>query len=462
MAYGIGGLSQWLPAHGGRSLTLLADAAVADTEVVARVQECAVWAGRSVERVVLTGPGSLEKVAELAGRLHGSELVVAVGGGTLLDQAKLAVLLASDPAVRDRLSVRHRSGLILLSAESVPRIPLVTVPTTVGTGSECSGAICLGTDQGKRLVLGNGLQPAVAVLDPVATRTLPVELLTEGILEVLFRTAGMYVGDHQELPTEDAFVLTLVERLVQLATELEDVRAGCATPGDRLRLEIAKLSGLSHSQWLNLDRDPCACKGWYLANELSTGLGLRKMTAAAALLPPLWERIAKADPRWGSAERLHRLWQVVASARKAPLPTGPADGIAALMDAWQVERGIDATPERIEEIAQATTRAWGDGLPTLGALTLSDVRQVMSAAIHTPAAAPGSPRPGATAGHRLPLASADGCTRNRNEERRLGHADRQDRGAGTGSSGDGVARADDGGARGAGRTVRLERPGELC
>jgi NADP-dependent alcohol dehydrogenase len=385
VAYGIAGLAKWLPLRPGSSMTILADAAVADVEVVTRVEECATWAGRGVERVVLSAPGTLENVTALADRLRDSELVVAVGGGSLMDQAKLAVLLASDPAVLDRLSVRHRSGLVLLSAASDPRIPLVTVPTTVGTGSELSGAVCLGTAQGKRLVLGNGLQPEVAVLDPVATRTLPVDLLAEGVLEVLFRVAGMYAGDHQELPTEDAFALALVDRLVRLGSELEEARQAGVAPGDRLRLEIAKLSGTSHNPWLNLGRDPCACKGWYLANELSTGLGLRKMTAAAALLPPLWRRIAAPDPRWGSARRLERLWQVVRSARAA-LPADPVDGIGALMDAWQVGRGIDTTSGRIEEIARATTLAWGDGLPTLGALTLADVRQVMAEAVRTPAA----------------------------------------------------------------------------
>lgn len=383
VAYGIAGLAKWLPLRAGSGLTILADAAVADTEVVSRVEECAAFAGRRVERVVLSGPGTLENVAALADRLRASELVVAVGGGTLLDRAKLAVLLAGDPAVLDRLCVRHRSGLVLLSAASDPGIPLVTVPTTVGTGSELSGAVCLGTAQGKRLVLGNGLQPEVAVLDPVATRTLPVDLLAEGVLEVFFRVAGMFAGDHQELPTEDTFALALLDRLVRVGGELEEARRTGAAPGDRLRLEIAKLSGTSHNPWLNLGRDPCACKGWYLANELSTGLGLRKMTAAAALLPPLWRRITAPDPRWGSARRLERLWQVVRSARPA-LPADPADGVDALMDAWRIERGITATSGRIDEIARSTTLAWGDGLPTLGALTLADVRQVMTEAVRTP------------------------------------------------------------------------------
>lgn len=384
VAYGIGGLAKWLPLHQGRTVTLLADPAVADSEAVDQVSACAAWAGRSVERLVPHGPGTLESVTALAERLRDSELVVAVGGGTLLDQAKLAALMSASPVVRDRLAVRQRSGLVLLPAEAEPRIPVVTVPTTVGTGSELSGGVCLAGPRGKRLVLGNGLQPDVAVLDPVATRTLPVELLAEGVLEVFFRVAGMYVGDPQDLPSEDAFALTLVRRLVALGAELAAVRQAGHLPGDPLRLEIAKLSGISHSAWFNLGRDPCACKGWYLANELSTGLGLRKMTAAAAVLPPLWQRIAEGDARWGSARRLRQLWEAVTSGHRPPLPDDPVEGVADLMDAWRIERGVDATAERTDRIARATMRAWGDGLPTLGALTLADVRRVLTEAVGRP------------------------------------------------------------------------------
>ncbi|GGQ30556.1 daptide-type RiPP biosynthesis dehydogenase [Streptomyces mutabilis] len=384
VAYGIRGLAKWLPLQAGRTLTLLADPAVADSEAVDQVSANAAWAGRSVERLVLNGPGTLESVTELAQRLRHSELVLAVGGGTLLDQAKLAVLMSAAPVVRDRLAVRHRSGLVLLPAEAEPRIPVVTVPTTVGTGSELSGGACLSGPQGKRLVLGNGLQPDVAVLDPVATRTLPAELLAEGVLEVFFRVAGMYVGDPQDLPAEDAFALTLLERLVVLGAELASVRRAGEAPGDSLRLQIAKLSGVSHSQWFNLGRDPCACKGWYLANELSTGLGLRKMTAAAAVLPPLWQRIVDGDDRWGSAHRLRRLWETVNLAHGRELPADPAEGVAELLDGWLIERGIDATVERTDRIARSTMRAWGDGLPTLGALTLADVRHVMAEAVRQP------------------------------------------------------------------------------
>jgi NADP-dependent alcohol dehydrogenase len=384
VVHGIGGLAKWLPHQKGRTLTLLADPAVAESETVDRILACAAWEGRPVQRLVPDGPGTLESVTALAERLRDSELVVAVGGGTLLDQTKLAVLMSSAPVVRDRLAMRGRSGLVLLPAEAEPAVPVVTVPTTVGTGSELSGGACLAGPSGKRLVLGNGLQPDVAVLDPVATRTLPLELLAEGVFEVFFRVAGMYVGDPQDLPSEDAFTLTLIERLTMLGAELASVRRAGETPGDALRLEIAKLSGVSHGPWFNQGRDPCACKGWYLANELSTGLGLRKMTAAAAVLPPLWRRIAEGDVRWGSAPRLRRLWQAVTSVHLPALPADPVEGIESLLDTWLIERGIDASAERTELIARSTLRAWGDGLPTLGALTLADIRRVMDQAVRQP------------------------------------------------------------------------------
>ncbi|WP_143569265.1 daptide-type RiPP biosynthesis dehydogenase [Streptomyces acidiscabies] len=398
VVHGIGGLAKWLSHQKGRTLTLLADPAVAESETVDRIIACAAWADRAVELYVPDGPGTLESVTELAERLRGSELVVAIGGGTLLDQAKLAVLISAAPVVRDRLAARGRSGLVLLPAEAEPAVPVVTVPTTVGTGSELSGGACLAGPQGKRLVLGGGLQPDVAVLDPVATRTLPVELLAEGVFEVFFRVAGMYVGDPQDLPTEDAFTLTLLRRMTELGAELASVRRAGLKPGDALRLEIAKLSGVSHGPWFNAGRDPSACKGWYLANELSTGLGLRKMTAAAAVLPPLWRRIAEGDVHWGSARRLRRLWQAVTSAHSPALPEDPVEGIAALLDAWLIGRDIEASEERTELIARSTLRAWGDGLPTLGALTLTDVRRVLTEAVHR--------LPAAEAVHRLPAAGA--------------------------------------------------------
>ena len=334
------------------------------------------------EVIPLDGPGALESVVELAERLrHGpGRLVAAVGGGSLLDQAKLATALAADPGVLPRLTAPQRSGLLVLPGERARQLPLLAVPTTLGTGAEVSRVACLRTAQGKRLVAGRSLAPELAVLDPLATAGLPAELVVEGVLEALFRVAGVYVGDLHERPVEDALALTVAAQLLVLG-----YRAVSDGPDDQVRGAVARLSALTHSDWLQLDREPYALRGWYIANELSTALGVRKMTAVAALLPTLFRRTAAGDRRLGSAGRLERLWQGLRSAAPRPLPAEPSAGIAALLEHWSVETRLTAPPADLDAIAQRTVRAWGAGLPALGGLTRADVRAVLGEAVRTPA-----------------------------------------------------------------------------
>ncbi|WP_431682770.1 daptide-type RiPP biosynthesis dehydogenase [Kitasatospora sp. KL5] len=361
----------------GTSTVLLVDARLTGSAIASLVSRAL-----PVHEVIpLDGPGRLESVVELADRLRRGpgRLVAAVGGGSLLDQAKLATALAGDPGVLPRLTAPQRSGLLLLPGETARPLPLIAVPTTLGTGAEVSRVACLHTAQGKRLVAGRSLAPELAVLDPLATAGLPAELVVEGVLEALFRVTGVCVGDVQDRPVEDALALTVAAQLLALG-----YRAVDDGPDDRVRGAAARLSALTHSDWLQLDREPFALRGWYIANELSTALGVRKMTAVAALLPTLFRRTAAGDRRLGSAERLGRLWEGLRSAAPRPLPAEPSAGIAALLEHWNVEHRLAAHPADLDAIAQRTVRAWGGGLPALGGLTLGDVRAVLGDAVRAP------------------------------------------------------------------------------
>ncbi|MFF9980365.1 daptide-type RiPP biosynthesis dehydogenase [Streptomyces erythrochromogenes] len=380
--FGADGIAGWLDARPeARHVTVLVDAAVADTPIVSRVRTSVEGPDRDVRVLALDGPGDAESVLALADRLHGSDLVVAVGGGALLDQAKLAALVRDNPAARRRLILPQRSGLVLLPPEIHCGLPVIAVPTTVGTGAELSAAACLVFPQGRRLILGESLRPEVAVLDPLATATLPDELIAEGVLEALFRVVSLYAGDHRDMPTEDALAETLATRLARLGHELRDVRLGGGRSDDRIRLEIAKVSGLTHLGWTYIGRDRYGAKGWYLANELSTALGVRKMTAVAALLEPLWRAIADGDQRLGSARRLSRMWALLRATDPDALPESPAAGIGALTDAWLVGRRISADAARLDTVTARTVRAWGAGLPMLGGLRAADVRGLLDGAV---------------------------------------------------------------------------------
>ncbi|QES48799.1 alcohol dehydrogenase [Streptomyces venezuelae] len=383
MMYGGDELAAWLGTRTERSVTLLLDEGIAGAAIAASVRGQIERAGRTARTVVTGGSGNLTTVTGLARQLADTELVIAVGGGSLLDQAKLAALLAADPGAEDRLRVPQRCGLILLPPAQHRGPRLVAVPTTLGTGSELSAVACLAYPQGKRLVMGGSLRPDAAVIDPEATATLPYALLAEGLLEVLFRIAGQYAGDHRDLPTEDALAEALAVRAVRLGAGLRSADAG-------LRAEIAKISGLSHGGWVLLGRAPYVGKGWYLANELSTGLGLRKMTAVAALLPPLWSAIAAGDTRLGSARRLDRLWRLLRTAvPDAELPEDPGPGIAALIDSWGVGREITADPAELTAVARSSVRAWGAGLPMLDGLRAGDIESLLHRAVPTKTSARG-------------------------------------------------------------------------
>ncbi|NED11921.1 daptide-type RiPP biosynthesis dehydogenase, partial [Streptomyces sp. SID9124] len=301
----------------GRTV-LLVDSGVLDTPVHRRLTE--VLGPRPYESLTLTGAGDLADVLALAARLEGAARVFALGGGALLDRAKLATLAAAGRAVAGRLTVPQRSGLVVLTRVPPRPMPLVAVPTTIGTGSEASAVACLGYADAKRLVMAAELRPEFAVRDPLATGTLPRHLFVEGVLEAFFRLVSPYIGDHADQPGPDARVRAAAVELLRLGYEAVATTrtGGPATTAQRER--AARLSAEIHTRHFHDERDPYAVKGWLVANELSTVLGLRKMTAVAALLPPLWRAVDRGETRLGSGRRLRGLWSAVRAGAGQPLP----------------------------------------------------------------------------------------------------------------------------------------------
>lgn len=92
--------------------------------------------------------------------------VVGFGGGSSLDVAKLAALLAaSGQPLADAYGVGNAIG---------PRLPLVLVPTTSGTGSEVTPISIVTTGTSEKMgVVSPLILPDIAILDPELTRGLP-------------------------------------------------------------------------------------------------------------------------------------------------------------------------------------------------------------------------------------------------------------------------------------------------
>ncbi|WP_415623365.1 hydroxyacid-oxoacid transhydrogenase [Mycobacterium simiae] len=118
---------------------------------------------------------------------------VAVGGGSAMDTAKAVNLLTTHPAeLLDFVTAPIGAG----RAPWLPLKPLIAVPTTAGTGSE-STTICVVDLLGLRLKAGIShpkLRPTLAVVDPLATVSLPPQPTAASGMDVLSHALESYTA----------------------------------------------------------------------------------------------------------------------------------------------------------------------------------------------------------------------------------------------------------------------------
>ena len=137
-----------------------------------------------------------ERCAEEA-RAAGADSFLAVGGGSVMDTAKIADSLFTHGG-----SAREQEGFFLMPREDdgagapLPIAPLVCIPTTAGTGSEVSmGAIVKDHENKVKLEIADfPLFPRLAILDPECTRTLPAALAASTGMDAMTHAVEGYVS----------------------------------------------------------------------------------------------------------------------------------------------------------------------------------------------------------------------------------------------------------------------------
>ncbi|CAB4779484.1 unannotated protein [freshwater metagenome] len=110
----------------------------------------------------------------------GSDVVVALGGGSIIDTAKAARLCA-------QLNCTFGEFQSKPPVYPAPTVALIALPTSAGTGSEVSGgSVISDPDAGRKAGIANGnLRAQVALVDPVLTYSMPPSMTANTGIDAL-------------------------------------------------------------------------------------------------------------------------------------------------------------------------------------------------------------------------------------------------------------------------------------
>lgn len=152
---------------------------------------------REVFDSVEENPTSLtvNRIGALARRIE-PDLIIGLGGGSVLDAAKAAAVLATNPGLIEDYQGPQRFG-------SAP-LPMLAIPTTCGTGSEVTkGAVI--TDRNrcfKMSIKSDQMYPRAAIVDPDLLLTLPRSVVASTGLDGLTHAIEAFTSKPANLITD--------------------------------------------------------------------------------------------------------------------------------------------------------------------------------------------------------------------------------------------------------------------
>jgi alcohol dehydrogenase len=152
------------------------------------------------------GEPTIAMVDALAARLgeHAADVLVAIGGGSVIDTAKAARLC-------HQLGISFSEFLDTAPGYPEPSLPLVAVPTSAGTGSEVSGGSVVSDPKtGRKAGIAHpNLRAQYAVVDPLLTWSMPPAMTANTGIDALAQAIAAMVATVRT-PIGDAIALEAV------------------------------------------------------------------------------------------------------------------------------------------------------------------------------------------------------------------------------------------------------------
>ncbi len=310
-----------------------------------------------------------------------ADVVVAIGGGSTIDGAKMMTAVAGQPLALvdylERYKVRRDGDQVAIPEPPPPRIPMIALPTTL-SGAEWNGASSvLRPSLERSRVRSRALGPRVVVYDPAVVATTPRRILASTALNALGHGIEIfYARSHDAM--KDAFALG------SLRTLGEHVVPALGDPPDLEHLGQVLLGSALATGWMNslliLERRGHGVTH-SVGHVLASQHGLLQGEAHGILLPHAMRSVIDAVP-----ERLAEIGQALGARLDQLSPVAAAeaaiDRVCEIRDALGLPTRLrDRMTEReaLPSIAAAALRDFGV-LNAPRTVTASDLERLLEAA----------------------------------------------------------------------------------
>jgi alcohol dehydrogenase len=228
----------------------------------------------------------------------GCDGLVAFGGGSAIDTAKaIGVLVASG-------GEEIRAYFEPEPAPIAPLPPLIALPTTAGTGSEVTWvSIITSSVTGRKAVIRNpALFPAVSIVDPTLTVTMPPELTVHTGLDAFSHAVETYTS-RQQAPFSEPLAFKSIELILQALPRA--VRDGAHREARRQMSLAATMAGIAFTNSMlhtGHHVSHVLTSRYHLPHGLACILTIPAMLAY--LRPAVGAKIAKLAPLFGAPHDL--------------------------------------------------------------------------------------------------------------------------------------------------------------
>jgi alcohol dehydrogenase len=210
---------------GARKIAIVTDAALRSTHLLDPIFAALKDDGIEItlfDGVVADPPESVVKNAINRAREAQVEGVIGIGGGSSMDVAKLVAAFANSSQ-----EIIHAYGIDKVAG---PRLPLIQIPTTAGTGSEVTPiAIVTTGETTKSGIVSGHLYADLAVLDPCLTLGLPAMISAATGIDAMVHAIEAYTSKLKKNPISDGLareaLRLLTGSLVQVCSNGRDLGA---------------------------------------------------------------------------------------------------------------------------------------------------------------------------------------------------------------------------------------------